>query len=127
MPSRSFRTILRKGRRDLHEHMKVAALYIAFDGAEPVAVDVRDHSRFVGTGDMGSRVKGYAEVAEVVPKIIFFRDQIEDARYGAVFSIAEGEAYRVERTDPPNDETRTAYVTPLSAEEAAGLPVPVAV
>lgn len=124
MPSRSFRTILRKGRRDLHEHMKVAALYIAFDGAEPVAVDIRDHSRFVGTGDMGSRAKGFAEVAEVTPKIIFFRDQLEDARFGAVFSVAAGEAYRVERTDPPNDETRTAYVTPLSAVEAEGLPLP---
>lgn len=104
--------------------MKVPALYIAFSGAEPLPVDVRDHSRFVGTGDMGSRTKGYAEVAEVTPKIIFFRDQLEAARYGAVFSIAAGEAYRVERTDPPNDETRTAYVTPLSAEEADGLPLP---
>ncbi|MDR7062018.1 MULTISPECIES: hypothetical protein [unclassified Sphingopyxis] len=124
MPLRSFRKILRKGRRDLHDHMKVPALYIAFEGAEPVPVDVRDHSRFVGTGDMGSRVKGYAEVAEVTPKIIFFRDRLEDARYGSIFSVAPGEAYRVERTDPPNDETRTAYVTPLSAAEAEGLPLP---
>lgn len=125
MPSRSFREILRKGRRDLHEHFKVPALYIAFDGAVPVPVDLRDHTRFVETGDMGSKVKGYASMAEVTPKIIFFRDQLEDARNGAVFSIAIGEAYRVERTDPPNDETRTAHVTPMAPEETLGLPVPV--
>ena len=124
MPLRSFRKILRKGRRDLHDHMKAPALYIAFEGAEPLPVTVRDHSRFVGTGDMGSRVKGFAEVAEVTPKIIFFRDQLEDARYGSVFSIAPGEAYRVERTDPPNDEPRTPYLTPLSGAEAEGLPLP---
>jgi len=54
----------------------------------------------------------------------FLREQLEDARNGAIFSIAPGEAYCVERTDPENDITRTADVTPLSDEEAFGLPVP---
>lgn len=125
MPRRSFREILRKGRRDLHDHLKVPALYIAFPGAEPLAVDVRDFTRITNSGDQGSRTKGYAEMAEVTPRILFFREQLADARYGAIFSIAPGEAYRVERTEPSNDLTRTADVTPLSAAEADGLPIPV--
>lgn len=124
MPRRSFREILRKGRRDLHDHMKVPALYIAYPGATPLAVDVRDFTRVSSTGDQGSRAKGYAEMADIQPRILFFRDQLEDARYGAIFSIAAGEAYRVERTDPSNDLTRIADVSPVPAAEAATLPVP---
>ena len=124
MPRRSFREVLRKGRGDLHDHMKVPALYIAYEGATPLPVFVRDFTKFEDTGDMGSRTKGYANFAQATPRILFFRETLEDARHGAIFSIAEGEAYRVERTDPPNDITRTADVTPLSAEEADGLPLP---
>lgn len=124
MALRSFREILRKGRGDLHAHLQVPALYIAYDGATPLPVSVRDHTRFVETGDAGSRAKGFANVADVTPKILFMVAELPDARYGAIFSIAAGEAYRVERTDPRNDITRTAYVTPLSKNEAIGLPVP---
>ncbi len=124
MPRRSFREILRKGRRDLHDHMKVPALYIAYDGATPIPMYVRDFTKFEDTGDMGSRNKGYATFAQITPRIIFMRNTLEDARHGAIFSIAPGEAYRVERTDPQNDITRTADVTPLSDEEMVDLPVP---
>ena len=124
MPRRSFREVLRKGRRDLHYQLQVAALYIAFEGAVPLAVTVRDHTSTVQTGDQGSKAKGYAQMAEVDAHLVFMRADLEDARHGAIFSIAAGEAYRVERTDPPNDITRTAYVSPLSADEADGLPVP---
>ena len=124
MARRSFREILRKGRGYLHDHMKVAALYIAFDGATPLPVYIRDFTKYEDTGDMGKRNKGYATFAQVTPRIIFFRSTLENARHGSIFSIAPGEAYRVERTDPPNDITRTADVTPLSTAEAEGLPVP---
>lgn len=124
MARRSFREILRKGRGDLHDHMKVAALYIAFEGATPLPVYIRDFKKYEDTGDMGKRNKGYATFAQVTPRIIFFRSTLENARHGSIFSIAPGEAYRVERTDPPNDITRTADVMPLSAAEAEGLPVP---
>lgn len=127
MPTRSFREILQKGRRDLHDQLKVPALYIAFDGAVPLQLNVRVSSRIADTGDMGSRTKGYAAVSEITPRIIFFLEDLADARNGATFSIEEGEAYRVERTEPPNGITRTAQVTQLSAAEAAGLPLPVVV
>lgn len=124
MPRRSFREVLRKGRRDLHDHMLVPALYIAFDGATPIPVDVRVQRQFVQTADMGSKVKGYAQMVEINPRVTFLVEQLADARHGAIFSIAEGEAYRVERTDPPNDITRSADVVPLSQSEATGLPLP---
>ena len=124
MPRRSFREILRKGRRDLHEHMQVAALYIAYAGAVPKPVTIRDQTRVVETGDQGSKVKGYASITEIEPRIIFMVDELADARVGALFSVAEGEAYRVERTEPANDITRTAYVTQLNPADTEGLPVP---
>jgi len=119
-----FRTALRKARRNLHDHMKVPALYIAYTGADPVAVSVRDFTRINDTGDMGKSSDGYAVISNSAPRLIFFRDELENARVGAVFSVADGVAYRVERTSPPNDETRTVEVTPLSASEAQGLPLP---
>lgn len=125
MPRRSFREVLQKGRRDLHDHMEVAALYIAYDGADPVPVDIRVHRQFVQTADMGSKTKGYAQMVEVTPRVIFLVEQLADARNGAIFSVAAGEAYRVERTDPTNDITRTADVSIVPAAEAVDLPVPV--
>lgn len=127
MPRRGFREVLRKGRRDLHDQLQVAALYIAFDGAAPIPVTVRDHTRVIETGDEGSRAKGYAQMVEIEARLVFLRAELDDARNGAIFSLSPGEAYRVERTDRANDITRTAYVSPLSAAEAAGLPVPVLV
>lgn len=124
MARRSAREVLRKGRRDLHDYLKVPALYIAFEGAEPLPLTVRDFTRVADVGDIGPASKGFAERVEITPRIIFLRDQLEDARNGAIFSISAGEAYRVERTDPPDGISRIAYVTPLSAAEASGLPVP---
>jgi len=123
MPNRRHRDILEKARRDLHEHLKVPALYIAYAGATPVPVDVRDHTRFTETGALGGS-SGHAEMVDVVPRLLFFLNQLPNARSGAIFSIAPGEAYRVERTTPRNWLTRFAEVTPLSAADAAGLPVP---
>lgn len=124
MPRRSFREILRKGRVDLHEIMQVPALYIPFDGATPIPVPIRDHSRVVQTGDMGSGIKGYATMAEITPKLLWMVEHLSNARNGAIFSVAPGEAYRVENTDPRNDITRTAHVSQLTEDEASGLPVP---
>lgn len=124
MTRRSFREILRKARRDLHEQLEVPALYIAHTGAAPVALTVRLHTQVVETGNQGASSKGYAEISEVTPRIVFMRDALEDARYGAIFSIAADEAYQVERTAPPNDISRTADVTVLSDEGRVGLPVP---
>lgn len=124
MPRRSFREVLQKGRRELHDHMEVPALYIAFDGADPVPVSIRVHRQFAQTADMGSKTKGYAQMVEVTPRVIFLVEQLADARNSAIFSVAAGEAYRVERTDPPNDITRTADVSIIPAVETVGLPVP---
>jgi hypothetical protein len=125
MPRRSFREVLRKGRRDIHEQLEVPALYIAFDGADPVPVDIRVHRQFAQTGDMGSKVKGYAQMVEVSPRVIFLVEQLADARNGGIFSVVAGEAYRVERTDPTNDITRTADVSIMPLAETIGLPIPV--
>jgi len=122
MPRR-FRDIVNKARRDLHEHMKVPALYLANASAAPLPVDVRDHTKFVITGQEAGN-SASAEMSDSTPRILFFIDQLANARHGAIFSFAPGEAYRVERTTPPNGITRFAEVTQLSAAEAAGLPVP---
>jgi hypothetical protein len=57
--------------------------------------------------------------------VIFLVEQLADARNGGIFSVVAGEAYRVERTDPTNDITRTADVSIMPLAETIGLPIPV--
>ncbi|WOE76318.1 hypothetical protein [Alterisphingorhabdus coralli] len=104
--------------------MKTEALFIAYNGAVPIPVTIRDSLRSTTTGDQGSSTNGYAEMADDVPMIVFLVAELADAKHGSIFSVAPGEAYRVERTFPPNDITRKAEVVRLSDSEAAGLPVP---
>lgn len=117
----AFRDVKRQMRRDLHTVMQVPALYI-LGADDPVDVNVRLHTRMAEQGASQQPAYG-AERVEFVPKIRFDRSELVPTR-GAIVSVETGEAYRVMMVEPPDDQFQFAMVAPLSASEAAGLPVP---
>jgi hypothetical protein len=124
----SITDIRRRARRDLHNALRVPALFI--DGmSTPVLVHVRLHvkedifSRWVGR--VGVELAG---TEEIQPKILFMRDEITDAaleiKRNVVISVYPGEAYRLDRALPFDDITVSWMAVRLTAREATGLPVP---
>lgn len=127
----SFREIKRRARQDLHQIMKVPALYLvpAPEGSpspyeDPVSVDVRLHYKFKALGDMVGTNFNYAERNEAVTQVVFLRADLANPQRGAVFSIQTGEAYQIDNLEPFDDITVTANVTRLPPSKAAGLAVP---
>jgi hypothetical protein len=127
----SFRETKRQARRHLHQWMSVSALYLA-PGSNPVPlpITVRLHVTFAPLG--GDIEGGYqfgAERHDTTPRIVFLRSEITGLPNGiparnSIISVETGEAYRVSTVRTPDDVTVTAEVTPLSASETIGLPVP---
>lgn len=113
----------RAARQLVHGTFGIEAQYYASRGATPVTVHVRLRSEFnqlmVGTRKM----QGWAETQAVEPNLVFMRSE-QEPQQGAVVWIAVGEAYRIDTTNPPDDITRTANVTRLTAKQYAdeGLP-----
>jgi len=104
----------------------VAALYIPVSGATPVPCTVRVHRKTQDpmTGDLQS-MNGAAQSAVPEDRIIFFLPDLPAIRRtNAIVSVEDGEAYKIDFLYPPRDEWQTARVTPLSATEADGLPLP---
>jgi hypothetical protein len=123
----SIRNIKRAARRDLHAELQVPALYIAASSSTPVPCTVRVWRKREDpmTGDLPG-FSGGAQVAVSEDRIRFFTQGLPPLlRTGAVVSVEAGEAYRIEFAYPRDGEFQTAKVVPLSAADAAGLPVPV--
>lgn len=106
--------------------MSVPALYIApVVGAIPFPCTVRPQDLPGANGKPGGGDQGYAQVADLKPKLVFITDDAPPViRVQAVVSVGVGEAYRIALVHPAHGITITAEVTKLSATEAAGLPVP---
>lgn len=117
----ALREIKARARSDLHEGLKVSALYIAAPGGPALPIGVRVHTKFAALGNV--QPFDGAERQEPVPRLIFRRSEIVPKRLGIV-SVEPGEAYRVENVLPPDGDFVTAQVVRLPAEETAGLPVP---
>lgn len=117
----------RQARRDIHAHMGVPAVLLLARGGQEYRVTIRGPwtKRPVMTGDLAGGGEGWAQREDTAPRILFYRDQLPfPLRSGAIVSVELGEAYRIATAEPVNDETITADVVPLSAEDAAGLPLP---
>ena len=116
----------RKARRALHKAMARAAFYIVDESAPgnpPPTVYVRVHYKFDPNGDT-SVGQHYADVREQIPKLIFLREEVAAPARGAVVTLSDVEAYRIDLIDPPDDITVKATVTPMDVTEIVGLPVP---
>ncbi len=125
----AFRDIKRQARRDLHNALKVAALYFRDDEDgnlldTPALVHVRVHTKWEKAGDMAGTNLSYAEVQEINPRVIFLVDEVAAPVRNAIVSIAPGEAYRLDNVLPPDDITVTAEATRMPLGQTVGLPVP---
>lgn len=117
------RLIRDRARRDLHAEASVPALYI-FASETPIPVTVRVLKKSAMIGDLQNG--GFAERAEETIRIVFLREELGATslqRLGRV-SVAAGEAYRIEKTDPVDGITQSVDVVQLSATQAADLPLP---
>lgn len=123
----SLRDIKRQARRDLHALMRLPALYIAAPGGPGVLIHIRVHTKFDALGLKGAEA-GLAERRELIPKIIFMRDELDAAgvvpKRNAVVSVEPGEAYRLDNADAPDDISLTFFVTALKPSDTVALPTP---
>lgn len=113
------RETIRDARRLLHEHMRISAVYIE-DSIE-VGINVRVWTESKPLGDLAGNG---ADREEEIPRILFMLDEIESPQRGAIVSVAEGVAYKVDRLQPKDDISVTAFVTRLPESATVGLPVP---
>jgi hypothetical protein len=112
-----------QARRDIHREASVPALYILAP-ADPVPVTVRRQTRVNKTGDIPGLET--AEVSVETAFLRFLREELAQPKRGAIVSVAEGEAYRIDHALAPHGITIDAAVTQLDAAEATGLPLPAA-
>lgn len=119
-----FRQRMREGRRSLHEHMSVPALYFADPSADdPFLITVRVHEKWVALGDLKGTNFNYAETADIAPRIVFLRNEVEPER-GCIISVEPGVAFRIDNVLPPDDITVTATVIALEPGDTVDFPLP---
>lgn len=123
-----WRDIRRAMRRDVHATMGVPALYLHAPGADPLPINVRGphNKRPVSTGSKPGD-PGWAEREDTQPALILMREDVPADlifRRNGIFSVELGEAYRVGTVHPWDDNELKIEVTPLTADEAEGLPLP---
>ena len=75
-----------------------------------LATTARLHSKTKTTGDLES--EGYAERQEIVPRVIFLKQDILPEN-NMIIVTEDGEAYYVDNVLPPDGITITCEVTPL--------------
>lgn len=119
-----FRDIKREARRDLHQELEVAALYIAEPGATPLPVTVRIHTKFAALGDQKGTNFNSAEMLDRQPQMIFLLEQGVIPSRNAIVSVEVNEAYRIAVVHPRDDITMSAEIVALKKHETVGLPVP---
>lgn len=125
------RDIRRKARRDLHNALRVPALYVPLVG-DPVLLHVRDHTRFRVNAIEGAVRSGNGQMAdrqEMAPSIIFMRAEIQslgiNLTRNGIISIEREEAYRLDNAEAPDDITVKWFVTAITnITELNALPVP---
>lgn len=120
------RTIRDRSRGLLHEALKVPAVYVTPEGVWE-DVSVRVHRTFQEMGGAPATYGG-ADRQEILPRIVFLASERVPVR-GAVISVSEGEAYRIDHVLPRDGITITAEAAQMSAGEIAkafpaGQPVP---
>lgn len=104
--------------------MRLPVYYIV-DGVEhETECRVHRFAKRVGEGLAFGTGYDLAERVEVQPRLVFWTADVPAAlKRGGVVSVATGEAYMIDHTEPPDGDTTTAVCRLMSASEAAGLPV----
>lgn len=105
-------------RRVVHETMEVPALYLTHVGATPLAVNVRDHTKFKEVQISGAG-PGFADMQDTTPRFIFRRSEVATPLHKAFVIMGEDEMYTLGSSRPPDDEFITVEAAPLSAGQRA--------
>lgn len=109
-------------RADVHREGAVRAFYIPAPSATPVPCTVRV---WLKTDQFVKTITDGAQMAEPEDRLRFNLSEFPHPLFNnAVVSVEPGEAYRINHLYPVDLGFQTARVTPLTATEAAALPVP---
>lgn len=87
-------------------------------------MNCRVHTENKALGDLAGTSLGYAEIADVTPKLIFWLEDGHVPQRGGVYSISATEAYRVDHVETPDFVTVAAVVSRLAAKDAADFTPP---
>lgn len=125
----SIRDIKRAARRNLHHHMRVAAMYVPSTGAAPKLLHVRLHTKWGATTiDSPTNSGTMVDRQSIFPKILFMLDEVEAQgvrlRKKGIISVETGEAYELDHSEPADDISQSWIVVQLDADDTTGLPVP---
>lgn len=104
--------------------MEVPAIYIFPDTLLYIEITVRVHSQFKALGDVKGTSFGYAERIDIVPELVFLREQGVQPKRGGVVSISHEEAYRVDTVEPPDGITVKAKSPAIPVKDLGGYPTP---
>lgn len=119
----SIRDIKSQARRDLHEGMRVAASFYLNAATYVGTVHVRVHTKFnQREGDLKGTNFNFAEKETEQPKLLFFRDELNNPPRNGLIIISMDEGYRLGQTDPADGLSVKAHVTPMKPEEIAAIP-----
>jgi len=120
----SLRAIKAQARADLHQQMRVRALYIPPNAGAPIPCYVRVHTKFGQLGDQKGTSLSSAESEETIPRLVFYVPEVEPIR-GARVTINAREGYIIGATLPADDMNfMHARVAALTPAQLVGLPLP---
>ncbi|UDY80373.1 hypothetical protein AXY1_62 [Achromobacter phage AXY1] len=106
----NWRSIKRQARQQVHATMRLPCWRVSFDGSV-TPVYARLHvARTNVTNDYAGELEslGYAERANISPRLIFMREDVPGLRNDEIYLFADDEAYGVEAVRPFDDITVTA-------------------
>lgn len=110
----------RQARLHLHQELSQPVIYIPMKAGTPTGATARLHLIHDELGEL--RRSGFAERAELTPKMVFLVSECYPARGSLVVTQSMG-AFLVEQTDAPHDITVKASISrlPVSQYPAWGL------
>lgn len=122
----NIQAIREKARRTLHQAMKRPASYYQDPNvaSAPILVHVRPHGKRNMTGDLAGTNLSYAENRDRSFSVIFFREEVDIPKRGALIVLSATEGYFVDNVELPDGLTVTANVTVADADDLAGRILP---
>lgn len=113
----TWRDIRRQGRRDVHHHMRVPAVYLPSPEQAGRRVDVRLHVRFP---DVEVQQPGGIVARDTAPRAVFDRTEVAKPNTrGGILAVSPVEIYKLALARPVDGDFVTIEVSPLSADECA--------
>lgn len=94
-------------RKVVHQTFRVDALYTPPGASAALPIKVRHHTREMRFGDLDR--EGYAEVAEDINRLVFYREEIDPVQHAIVQIKSSGNKYRLDLRVRQDDETLAVW------------------